>query len=170
MSTAQLVAVLPLDEDGVRRAETIVAGLAAREGAALPILHALQAAFGYVPKACEGMIAEALNLSRAEIHGIISFYHDFRRAPGGRHTLKLCRAEACQSRGAVGQSERLLRELGIEWGGTTGDGSLTVEAVYCLGLCACRPNALLDDEPHAMLDDAGLAGLVETARMEMVGA
>lgn len=164
MTVTAMSVVATLDPDGFRRAEAIIAGLAERDGAALPILHALQEAFGFVPKACETSIADALNLSRAEVHGIISFYHDFKRAPTGRHVMKLCRAEACQSRGAVAQSERMLRDLGIEWGGTTGDGSLTIEAVYCLGLCACGPSALLDGEPHAMLDDAGLAELVEEAR------
>ena len=164
MAGASISVVTPLDAEGFRRAEAIVSGLAGRDGAALPILHALQEAFGYVPKSCETLIADALNLSRAEVHGIISFYHDFKRAPTGRHVMKLCRAEACQSRGAVAQSERMLRDLGIEWGGTTGDGSLTIEAVYCLGLCACGPSALLDGEPYAMLDDAGLAELVQEAR------
>lgn len=164
MAHAHIAAVSSLDADGFRRAEAIIAGMADREGAALPILHALQEAFGFVPKACETSIADALNLSRAEVHGIISFYHDFKRAPGGRHVLKLCRAEACQSRGAVEQSERMLHDLGIEWGGTTEDGSLTIEAVYCLGLCPCGPSALLDGEPHAMLDAAGLAELVQEAR------
>ena len=130
----------------------------------MPILHALQEVFGYVPKACDAMIADTLNLSRAEVHGIISFYHDFRRAPPGRHVLKLCRAEACQSRGATAQSEQLLTELGIAWGGTTADGALTIEPTYCLGLCACGPAALLDGEPLALLDDAALADTVREAR------
>ena len=164
MVGAHVAVVASLDADGFRRAEAIIAEMAGREGAALPILHALQEAFGFVPKACETLIADALNLSRAEVHGIITFYHDFRRAPAGRHVLKLCRAEACQSRGAVEQSERLLSDLGIGWGGTTGDGRLTIEAVYCLGLCACGPSALLDGEPHAMLNEAGLAELVLEAR------
>lgn len=155
------VAAPPLD---LARATEIIATHAKLEGAALPILHALQEAFGHVPKACDAMIAEALNLSRAEIHGIISFYHDFRRAPPGRHVLKLCCAEACQSRGATGQSEQLLADLGIGWGETTADGALTIEPTYCLGLCACGPAALLDGEPLAMLDDAALADTVREAR------
>ena len=139
---------------------TIIAEHAALEGAALPILHALQNEFGCVPKEAEPLIAEALNLSRAEIHGVISFYHDFRRSPAGRRVLKLCRAEACQAVGAVAMGERVLARLGIAWGGTTADGGLTVEGVYCLGLCACAPAALLDGEPVGRLDDALLAGLV----------
>jgi formate dehydrogenase subunit gamma len=136
------------------------------EGAALPILHALQEAFGCVPPESEPLIAAALNVSRAEVHGVISFYHDFRRAPAGRHVLKLCRAEACQSMGAVAASEALLARLGIGWGGTTPDGRLTVEPVYCLGLCACAPAALLDGEPLARLDTAALSTVLSSIGTE----
>ena len=142
----------------------IIAAHRGMEGAALPILHALQEEFGYVPKQSEAMIADALNVSRAEVHGVISFYHDFRRKAPGRHVLKLCRAEACQSVGAAGMADRLLRRLGVDWGGTTRDGSLTVEPTFCLGLCACGPNALLDGEPLARLDDAALLDVTEEAR------
>ncbi len=145
-------------------AAEIIAAHAGLEGAALPILHALQDEFGCVPKQSEPMIADALNLSRAEVHGVISFYHDFRRAPPGRHVLKLCRAESCQSNGGVELADRLLTRLGLDWGGTTADRSLTVEAVYCLGLCACSPAALLDGEPVARLDDAKLETMAAEAR------
>lgn len=142
----------------------IIAAHAGREGAALPILHALQDEFGCVPKQSEPMIADALNVSRAEVHGVISFYHDFRRAPPGRHVLKLCRAESCQSNGGVELADRLLARLGIDWGGTTADRSLTVEPVYCLGLCACSPAALLDGEPMARLNDAKLETMAAETR------
>ena len=145
-------------------ANGIIAAHRGTEGAALPILHALQEEFGYIPKQSEAMIADALNVSRAEVHGVISFYHDFRRTAPGRHVLKLCRAEACQSVGAAGMADRLLRRLGVDWGGTTRDGSLTVEPAFCLGLCACGPNALLDGEPLARLDDAALLDVTEEAR------
>jgi formate dehydrogenase subunit gamma len=145
-------------------AREIIAAHAGMEGAALPILHALQEEFGYVPKQSEAMIADALNLSRAEVHGIISFYHDFRRAAPGRHVLQVCRAEACQAVGAATMADRLLERLGVSWGGTTGDGSLTVEPTFCLGLCACGPAALLDGEPLARLDDAKLLEATEEAR------
>jgi len=82
------------------------------------------------------------------VHGVVSFYHDFRRAPAGRHVLELCRAEACQSMGAEGNGRRLLDKLGIDWGETTEDGRLTIRPVYCLGLCATAPGALLDGEPR----------------------
>lgn len=161
-NTAIFAVTAPLPD--LARAAEIISAHAKLEGAALPILHALQDTFGYVPKACDAMIADTLNLSRAEVHGLVSFYHDFRRSPPGRHVLKLCRAEACQSRGATVQSEQLLADLGIAWGGTTADGALTIEPTYCLGLCACGPAALLDGEPLAMLDDAALADTVREAR------
>ena len=130
-----------------------------RPGAMLPILHALQDAFGYVPKQSQPMIAAAVNVSRAEVHGVVSFYHDFRAAPPGRHVLKLCRAEACQAMGAVALATRLLQREDIAWGGTTADGALTIEPTYCLGLCACAPAALLDGAPMARLDTASLDAL-----------
>ena len=141
-------------------AADIIAAHAGMEGATLPILHALQDAFGFVPRESEAMIADALNLSRAEIRGVVSFYHDFRSAPPGKHVLKLCRAEACQSVGAVALAENLLRRLAVEWGGTTKDGAWTIEPAYCLGLCACGPAALLDGEPLARLNDSKLAEML----------
>lgn len=145
-------------------AAEIIAAHAGLAGATLPILHALQAAFGFVPRSCQPMIAEALNLSRAEIHGVVSFYHDFRAAPPGRHVLKICRAEACQAMGVVALAEQVLSEAGIGWGGTTPDGALTIEASYCLGLCACAPAGLLDGEPLGRLDEAALGGVLERVR------
>lgn len=130
-----------------------------REGALLPILHDVQTAFGCVPAEAVPFIAQALNLSRAEVHGVVSFYHDFREHPPGRHVLKLCRAEACQSMNGEALAERILRHFGLEWGGTTPDGRLTIEATYCLGLCACAPSAMLDGEPMARLDDTAIAAI-----------
>jgi formate dehydrogenase subunit gamma len=123
-----------------------------REGPLLPILHDVQATFGHVPAEAVPFIAQALNLSRAEVHGVVSFYHDFRHAPAGRHVLKLCRAEACQSMHGAAFAEQVLKHFDLDWGGTTPDGRLTVEATYCLGLCACAPSAMLDGEPMARLD------------------
>lgn len=124
---------------------------AGREGPLLPILHDVQEAFGCVPAEALPFIARALNLSRAEVHGVISFYHDFRHEPAGRHVLKLCRAEACQSMHAEAVAQSVLDHFNLDWGGTTPDGLLTVEATYCLGLCACAPSAMLDGEPMARL-------------------
>ncbi len=133
------------------------------EGPLLPILHDLQARFGFIPDAARGVIAEALNLSVAEVVGVISFYHDFRKAPAGQHVLKLCRAEACQSVGSEGLAHRVLANLGLEWHGTTADGKLTVEPVYCLGLCACAPALMLDGVVHGRVDDAGVVAILEEA-------
>jgi len=137
-------------------ATTIIGRHERREGALLPILHDLQAAFGCVPPAAVRLVADALNLSRAEVHGVVTFYHDFREQPAGRHVLKLCRAEACQSMGGEPLARQALDRLGLEWGGTTPDGRLTIEAVYCLGLCACAPSALLDGEPIGRLTPKAL--------------
>jgi len=126
------------------RARAIIDGLAVREGATLPILHALQEAFGCVPEAAEPLVAEALNLSRAEVHGVVTFYHDFRRAPPGRHVVKLCRAEACQARGGDVLAAEVERGLGTPINSTSPDGRVTFEAVYCLGLCASGPALMLD--------------------------
>ncbi len=129
------------------RAAAIIQSHVDRPGAVLPILHALQAEFGYIADAAIPAMALALNLSRAEIHGVVTFYHDLRREPPGRHRLQLCRAEACQSTGAEGIAAGVLERLSVSWGGTTADGAITVDAVYCLGLCACAPAALLDGAP-----------------------
>jgi len=127
------------------------------EGPLLPILHAVQAAFGHVPQAAIPQIAKALNLSKAEMHGVISFYHDFREAPAGRHVLKLCRAEACQAVGADRVAGAIKAALGIDWHETTPDGRVTLEPVFCLGLCACGPAAMVDGRLVGRCDETLLA-------------
>lgn len=134
------------------------------EGALLPILHALQEEFGYIDEAAEPLIAEALNITRAEVHGVVTFYHDFRRAPAGRHVLKLCRAEACQAAGGDPLALRAAARLGVPMGTTAPDGSVTLEAVYCLGLCAVAPSAMLDGRLVARLDEARLDSLLAEAQ------
>jgi formate dehydrogenase subunit gamma len=124
----------------------------------------LQEEFGFIAEEAVPLVALALNLSRAEVHGIVTFYHDFRRKPPGRHVLKICRAEACQAMGGPGLSDELLRREGVEWGETTPDGALTIEGVYCVGLCACAPAALYDGEPVARLDQGILEGVAREAR------
>ncbi len=133
------------------QAREIIRRHSAREGALLPILHDVQAAFGCVPAEAVPLIAEALNLTRAEVHGVVSFYHDFRDKPAGRHVLKLCRAEACQSMNSEALAQKVLDRFDLDWGETTPDGRVTVEPIYCLGLCASAPSALLDGEPMARL-------------------
>ena len=134
------------------------------EGPLLPILNRVQEEFGYIPEAVLPLIASTLNITRAEVHGVVSFYHDYRRKPAGRHLLKVCRAEACQSMGSDRTSGRLLEALGIDWHETTADGAVTVEPVYCLGLCACSPSAMLDGEVIGRLDEARIDELVEEVR------
>lgn len=146
------------------RAQEIIAAHASLDGPALPVLHALQMEFGYIPNDAVPLVASILNLSRAEVHGTVTFYHDFRRTPAGKHVLKLCRAEACQAMNGSEIARGLLERLGIGWGETTSDGTLTVEGVYCLGLCACAPSALFDGQPRGRLDQEMLDAVVREAR------
>jgi formate dehydrogenase subunit gamma len=133
------------------------------DGPLLPILHDLQATFGYVPEAAVPLVAEALNLSRAEVHGVVTFYHDFRRAPAGRHVLKICRAEACQSAGSEELAAHAEAKLGIKFGDTSADGRITLEPTYCLGLCSVSPSAMLDGRLHARVDEKKLDALIAQA-------
>jgi formate dehydrogenase subunit gamma len=125
-------------------------------GKLLPLLHALQEEIGYVPDAAAGFIAEALNMSRAEVFGVISFYPDFHRAPRAAHVVKICRAESCQARGAEAVQALASERLGVGMGETRADGMIAIEPVYCLGLCATGPNALVDGRPVSKLDAAKL--------------
>jgi formate dehydrogenase subunit gamma len=133
------------------------------EGPLLPMLHALQEAFGYIPEQAHAPICDALNITRAELHGVITFYHDFREKPAGRHVLKICRAEACQSVGGAAMADALLAKLGLAWHGTTANGAVTIEPVYCLGLCACAPAAMVDDRVVGRVDAARLDKLLAEA-------
>jgi formate dehydrogenase subunit gamma len=146
------------------RAREIIAEHAGLEGPMLPILRALQEEFGCVGAAAVPLVAEALNLTRAEVHGVVTFYHDFRREPCAPHLLQLCRAEACQSMGSEDLAGAVLAKLGVDWHGTTRDGELTVEPVYCLGLCATSPAALLDGEPLGRLNLGKITDALEEAR------
>ncbi|GAB5509120.1 MAG: formate dehydrogenase subunit gamma [Hyphomicrobiales bacterium] len=130
------------------------------EGPLLPILHALQTAHGYVPQQALPLIAETLNITKAEVHGVISFYHDFREAPAGKHVVKICRAEACQAVGANALAEAVLEKLGIDWNGTSASGAVTVEPVYCLGLCACGPAAMVDGKVMGRVDEGRMDGIL----------
>ena len=149
--------------DAARGAD-IIAEHTRLEGATLVILHALQEAFGHVPEPAIPMIASALNLSRAEVHGVFTFYHDFRRQPAGKHVLKLCRAEACQAAGGDALAARAETKLGIGIGNTTPDNRVTLEPIYCLGLCATAPSAMLDGRLVGRLDEARLDALVAEAQ------
>ncbi len=150
--------------DLAQRTQAIVDRLIGLEGPLLPILHEVQDEFGYVPQESLPVIATALSLSRAEVHGVMTFYHDYRNHPTGRHVLKICRAEACQSMGGDALAERVTKLLGIDFHQTTLDGAVTLEPVYCLGLCSCAPAAMLDGEIHGRLDGAAIDQLVQEAR------
>ena len=139
----------------------IIAAHQMLEGPLLPILHAVQAEFGHIPQDVLPVIALALNISRAEVHGVMSFYHDFRADPAGRHVLKLCRAEACQAMGANALADQAKSRLGVDWHGTTANGAVTLEPIFCLGLCACAPAAMLDGR---------VIGRVNSARIDALAA
>ena len=147
------------------RTAQIIAEHRGAEGPLLPILHAVQHAFGHVPEDAVPIIAQALNLSRAEVHGVVTFYHDFTSKPRGRRVLKLCRAEACQAAGGDALASHAKSRLGVDFGSTTADGRVTLEPVYCLGLCSVSPSAMLDSRLIGRLDTNKLDALIaETDR------
>jgi formate dehydrogenase subunit gamma len=148
-------------------ADTTAREIAAKHGnradALIEILHQVQAALGHVPEEAVRALAEALNLSRAEVHGVVTFYHDFRTEPAGRHVLKICRAEACQSMGGEALVARAEDRLGVACGGTSADGRVTLEPIYCLGLCATGPSAMMDGEVVGRLTAPKLDALLKEA-------
>jgi len=143
--------------------DAAIARHGARPGALLPLLHDVQAALGYIPAEVVAPIARALNVSRAEVHGVITFYHHFRQAPPGRHVLRICQAEACQSMGAAALTAHAQQRLGCALHQSTADGAFTLEPVYCLGLCAQSPTCMLDEEVHARMTPGKLERLLHAA-------
>jgi formate dehydrogenase subunit gamma len=147
--------------------EDFISGWVARHGAdrdrLLPLLHAIQEEAGYIDPSLVPVVAEALNLSRADIHGVITFYHDFRHEAPARHVVKLCRAESCQARGGAAVEAAAVRLLGVPMGEKRDDGRVSIEPVYCLGLCAIGPNALVDGRPVARMD----VGMIERLAVEV---
>lgn len=140
--------------------DEILAAHNGMEGPLLPILHAVQAEWGHIPQDALPVIAKNLTLTRAEVHGVMSFYHDFREKPAGKHVLKLCRAEACQAMGADRVAAYVQKSLGIEWHETTKDGAITLEPVFCLGLCACGPAAIVDGRVVGLVDEKRVDQLI----------
>ena len=138
---------LPPAESAV--VQRIASDLKGRPGPLLEVLHAIQAALGYVPAGAVPVVAEVLNLSRAEVHGVVSFYHYFRHSRPGAHTVSVCQAEACQSMGAEALTAHARRRLGIDFHQTSADGRFSLEPVYCLGNCACTPSIMVDTEVYA---------------------
>jgi len=159
------LATQPASTEIASRTSAVINELKGLEGPLLPILHGIQEEFGYVPGEALPVIAEALNISNAEVHGVVTFYHDYRNHPAGRHVLKVCRAEACQSMGGDAIAARIQQLLGIGFHETAQDGSVTLEPVYCLGLCACAPAAMLDGEVIGRLDDEKLEEIVAEVRL-----
>lgn len=142
------------------RASSVIMNYQTQRGALLPMLHALHDEFGCIEDAAVRLLAKTLNLSRAEIHGVVSFYHDFRRTRAGRHVIKICRAEACQAMGAEALIEHAQRHLSTDLGATTDDDAFTLEAVYCLGNCALSPAIMIDKQLHGRVDAARFDALV----------
>jgi len=140
--------------------QTIIAELKNKQGALLPILHGVQDALGYIPADSVPAIAEALNLSRAEVHGVISFYHYFRDTPPGKHTVHLCRAESCQSMGSNALEAHVKTKLGIDYHETTADGQFSLEPVYCLGNCACSPAMQIGSDIYGRVSVAAFDDII----------
>jgi len=143
-----------------------VADLKNRPGPLLEVLHAVQAALGYVPEGAISLIAQGLNVSRAEVHGVVTFYHYFRKDPPGRHVVHVCRAEACQSVGAAALEAHAKKSLGIDFHQTTPDGAISLEPVYCLGNCALGPSMMIDDRLQGRVSANRFDALIARARAE----
>ena len=139
---------------------TVLARRMDEPGALLPILHELQDTLGHIPPDAVPEIAGALNLSRAEVHGVLTYYHHFRSEPAGRHVIRICRAEACQSMGADDLLAHAQQRLGCAVHGTSKDGAFTLEPAFCLGLCASSPAMSIDDEPHARMTPKAFDALI----------
>ena len=152
-----------MTKDVVDAARSVLERHSREEGALLPILRDLQDELGYLPEPVFPLVAETLNISRAEVYGVATFYHDFCFEPRGECTITLCRAEACQSMGAAALGERAKARLGLDWGETTADGRVTLEQTFCLGLCACAPSAMVDGKIVGRLTPQKLDAIVAEA-------
>ena len=153
-----------MTDDMTAQLDQILTTHSGREGALLPILHDVQAAFGHVPQVVVPLIAKALNIAKAEVHGVVTFYHDFREEKAGAHVVKLCRAEACQAVGGDRVAAHAQSMLGVGWHGTTLDGRVTLEPIFCLGLCACGPAAMVDGKLVGRVDEARFDAIVAGVR------
>ena len=149
------------DHAARERVLAVIAELKHEAGPLLPVLHGIQNALGYVPPDAVPLVADALNLSRADVHGVISFYHYFRDTPPGRHVVHVCRAESCQSMNGKALEAHVKSRLGIAFHQTTESGSFTVEPVYCLGNCACSPAVMVDGELYGRVTPARFDEIVE---------
>lgn len=141
--------------------QKVIAELKEKPGALLPILHGIQDNLGYIPSESIPDIALALNLSRAEVHGVISFYHYFRDTPPGKHIIYLCRAESCQAMGSTSLENHAKEKLGVDFHETTSNGLFSLEPVYCLGNCACSPAMLIDKDIHGRIDNNKFDAIID---------
>ena len=155
---------MALHESNMNAIRIAIAGEKDKPGALLPILHGIQDRIGHIPPEAVPVIADVLNLSRAEVHGVISFYHYFRQTPPGRHTVQICQAESCQAMGSAKLTAHAKQHLGIDFHQTTVDEEFSLEPVYCLGNCACSPAVMIDDEVYGRVSNGRLEQLLETAR------
>lgn len=159
-------------EDSELRMQLINKHIAAHKsvpGGLLPLLHAIQDDIGYIPKDCYANIGKELNLSVAELHGVVTFYHHFRTEPVGRHILQICRAESCQSMGSEKLEAYVKAQLSIDYHQTSADGAVTLEPVYCLGNCACSPAVMIDDEVYGRVDAKKVNQIIAEARAVPLG-
>lgn len=152
---------IPFDMSAVK---AIIAQRKSMPGAMLPILHGIQEEVGYIPSEAVPLIAQELNVSRAEVHGVISYYHYFRLTPPGRHIVRICRAEACQAMGGDALADHAKAALACDFHATTQDGAFTLEVVYCLGQCACGPAVMIGDDLHARVSSDKFNRLVDAKR------
>ena len=144
--------------------EALISNYRGKEGALIPLLHAIQDNLGYVPEFTYSQIAKALNLSVAEVHGVVTFYHHFRTHKPGRHVMQICRAESCQSLGSEALEAHAKKCLNIEYHQTTSDETVTLEPVYCLGNCALSPSVMMDDEIYGRVSSADIDALIAEAK------
>lgn len=144
--------------------QSVINGLKSKPGALLPILHGIQDSVGYIPQDAVPVIAKELNLSRAEVHGVISFYHYFRQTPPGKHTVQICQAESCQAMGSEKLTAHAKKSLGVDFHGTTADDNFSLEPVYCLGNCACSPAVMIDDEVYGRVTPDRLDQLLQQVK------
>lgn len=164
VSTTEILDAEVLSTEVSNKIQVLIAQHKDMPGALLPLLHSIQDSIGYVPESCYLPISKALALSVAEVHGVVTFYHHFRRHPVGRHILQVCRAESCQAMGSEKLEANIKSALGIDYHQTTQDGAITLEPVYCLGNCACSPAVMMDDEVYGRMDNQKVAELIGDAR------
>lgn len=159
-----------LQEFTLDEATRVVQEFKDQPGALINALHKLQETFGYVDEAAMPMLGKLFNVSRAEVHGVASFYHDFRRSKPGRYTIRVCQAEACQAMGSDALTAEVKQQLGCDFHETTADGLFTLEKVYCLGNCACSPNIMVDKQTYGRVTPASFKALTQKLAQKASGS